>query len=679
MSFRKKVALDNDIWEDVSAKATSSIDSKPVENPLQSLESQVVSSSSGSRSFVDKEASSSPTIEATSFEMEKELSTSHSLSFSGVERDIASSDDHCSVQSVELLRDQLQSLREVNNQLSKRLEEECEKASLSESGRLELASKVSSLEKKLAAMVKERESLKRERTSKNADVELLKEKDSQIEQILEEGEKLSKKILEKEQYIKKLRSKVQDLEKDKENQKGKIQELEGRIQKLNAQCLNLENSEKSLQASLNEKEQKLKENMESAQKLEETEASLSLIKQELEDWKKKYQQDLESKEKEWRQQAESLLNSVAMEASRKQKGLEQEVELLRNRVDEVLASASSKEDEWKHQLEQYQRRCRELEEQLESYSLSSPRANQLQTTEMEQLHKHYAQLLQQSRVVEDSLYEKLKLSHSENSRMETEYNLLKEEVSNLRREKQIIEERAQEEANQIQVLVAERDKLQTELENTKQEFHSSRENFEDLIQQYRFEINDLKSSLYAEREWKHSQKSKSEVFVNSAVQTTDSGSIGQERASFEHHHSSFEEKVDKVSVYARSSDAVKELEGMALDAYSFERLKFLVRQLSGDVEMLLEVLKHSEREHQSAMDQLNQFKEYKDLCNEQKERMNSVEKELEELKVRYSATLEILGERDEKVQELESDVEDLKAAYQDQINYLLSKLNNVQQ
>ncbi|EME27442.1 Golgin candidate 5 [Galdieria sulphuraria] len=675
MSFRKKVDLDNDIWEDVSTKAHSSKESSSLENPTESLEGQFVSSYAGSPTLVDKEVSSSPMIRTTTLETENEVSTSHSLSVIGEERGVVSSNDPWSEQSVELLREQLRSLSEVNHQLSKRLEEESERASASESGRVELASKVAMLEKKLAAVVKERESLKRERTTKNTDVELLKEKDAQIEQILEEGEKLSKKILEKEQYIKKIRSKVQELEKDKESQKNKIQELEGRIQKLNARCSTLENSEKSLQEALCEKEQKLKENMESVQKLEETEATLSVMKQELEDWKKRYQQDLESKEKEWRQQAESLLNSVAMEASRKQKGLEQEIELLRSRVDEVLASASSKEDEWKQQLEQYQRRCRDLEEQLESYSLSSPKADQLRTTEMEQFHKHYAELLQQSRVVEDSLYEKLKLAHSEKSQIETECNSLKKEISCLHHEKKAIEEREQEEAARIQQLITERDRLLTELENVKQEFHSSRQSFEDLIQQYRFEISDLKSSLYAERQWKHSQKSKNAALVNSSVQTTDLVVARQKRDIFEQHHYNPQERVDKASVYARSSDAVKELEGMNFNAYSFERLKFLVRQLFGDMEMLHEAFNHLEGEHQHTIDQLNQYKEYKELYDEQKERMSALQRELEELKVRYSATLEILGERDEKVHELESDVEDLKTAYRDQINYLLSKLN----
>lgn len=684
MSFRKKVDLDSDIWEDVSASVASSNDSKPLETAADSFLGRDASSSVESSVQVDnEEASNAPVIGPNKGAVEQESTASRSLSVSGGDDSgmLSSSTDQVATQSVQVLREQLQSLREVNLQLSKRLEEESERASSLESGRAELVSKVTNLEKKLAAVVKERESLKRERTSRTAEAELLKEKDAQIEQILEEGEKLSKKILEKEQFIKKLRSKIQDLEKEKEGQRSKIQELEGKIQKLTAQCSTLENNEKSLQASLSEKEQKLKENVESVRKLEEAEASLSSMKQELEEWKRKYQQDLENKEKEWRQHAESLLNSVAMEASRKQKGLEQELELLRTRVDEVLSTAASKEDEWKLQLEQYQRRCRDLEEQLENYALPASGMEPQRSTEVEQLHKHYAGLLQQSKVVEDSLYEKLKLAHSEKKRVETEYNDLKEEVCRLRHEKNMMEERSKQESFRIEELTRERDRLIAELESTKQELTSSRENFENLIQQYLFEINDLKSSLYEERQKKHLKESGFSSLVNSSVQTVDVSWTEQEEDALRphRHHDDDDgvpqEAVDKVSIQSRSSEALKELEGMTLNAYSFERLKFLVRQLAGDVEMLLDVLKHLEAEHQDALERLNQYKKDKELYEEGKERLNVMQKEMEELKIRYSATLEILGERDEKVQELESDIEDLKTAYQDQINYLLSKLN----
>ena len=45
-----------------------------------------------------------------------------------------------------------------------------------------------------------------------------------------------------------------------------------------------------------------------------------------------------------------------------------------------------------------------------------------------------------------------------------------------------------------------------------------------------------------------------------------------------------------------------------------------------------------------------------------------IEKEVEELKGRYSVVLELLGEREERVRELEEDIEDMKEAFKIQLN-----------
>jgi DNA repair exonuclease SbcCD ATPase subunit len=55
---------------------------------------------------------------------------------------------------------------------------------------------------------------------------------------------------------------------------------------------------------------------------------------------------------------------------------------------------------------------------------------------------------------------------------------------------------------------------------------------------------------------------------------------------------------------------------------------------------------------------------------EQTTRIPAMERDLEELRARYSAALEMLGEKTEKVEELQADIEDMREIYRTQIEEL---------
>ena len=48
--------------------------------------------------------------------------------------------------------------------------------------------------------------------------------------------------------------------------------------------------------------------------------------------------------------------------------------------------------------------------------------------------------------------------------------------------------------------------------------------------------------------------------------------------------------------------------------------------------------------------------------------------ELEALRRRHSAALELMGERDEELEELRADIVDLKEMYREQVNLLVNKI-----
>nr|GFC66260.1 golgin candidate 5 [Tanacetum cinerariifolium] len=51
-----------------------------------------------------------------------------------------------------------------------------------------------------------------------------------------------------------------------------------------------------------------------------------------------------------------------------------------------------------------------------------------------------------------------------------------------------------------------------------------------------------------------------------------------------------------------------------------------------------------------------------------------IKAELEALRVRHSAALELMGERDEELEELRADIVDLKEMYREQVNMLVNKI-----
>ncbi|XP_057474221.1 golgin candidate 5-like [Actinidia eriantha] len=54
-----------------------------------------------------------------------------------------------------------------------------------------------------------------------------------------------------------------------------------------------------------------------------------------------------------------------------------------------------------------------------------------------------------------------------------------------------------------------------------------------------------------------------------------------------------------------------------------------------------------------------------------------VRAELEALRRRHSAALELMGERDEELEELRADIVDLKEMYREQVNLLVNKIQVV--
>ena len=89
--------------------------------------------------------------------------------------------------------------------------------------REEFQHRLGAAERKVYALTKERDMLRREQGKKGDTSTLLREKDEIIKQVMKEGEELSKKQAVQEAAMKKLRAQVRELEEDKARLSSKLQ------------------------------------------------------------------------------------------------------------------------------------------------------------------------------------------------------------------------------------------------------------------------------------------------------------------------------------------------------------------------------------------------------------------------------------------------------------------------
>ncbi|KAF6134164.1 hypothetical protein GIB67_013561 [Kingdonia uniflora] len=126
--------------------------------------------------------------------------------------------------------DEIEKLMIENEQLKTIIEDLKRKSNEAESESLrdEYHQRVASLERKVYALTKERDTLRREQNKKSDAASLLKEKDEIINQVMAEGESLSKKQAAQESQIRKLRAQIREFEEEKKGLVTKLQVLQGK-------------------------------------------------------------------------------------------------------------------------------------------------------------------------------------------------------------------------------------------------------------------------------------------------------------------------------------------------------------------------------------------------------------------------------------------------------------------
>jgi chromosome segregation ATPase len=99
-----------------------------------------------------------------------------------------------------------------------------------------------------------------------------------------------------------------------------------------------------------------------------------------------------------------------------------------------------------------------------------------------------------------------------------------------------------------------------------------------------------------------------------------------------------------------------------------------LRQKEGELASYMTRLASMESIRDSLAEELVKMTAECEKLRGEADRVPGIKAELEALRQRHAAALELMGERDEELEELRADIVDLKEMYREQVNMLVNKI-----
>ncbi|XP_010985688.2 TATA element modulatory factor [Camelus dromedarius] len=587
----------------------------------------------------------------------------------------------------------------------------------------EFTQRIAEAEKKAQLACKERDATKKEiksikeelatRLNSSETADLLKEKDEQIQGLMEEGEKLSKQQLHNSNIIKKLRAK------DKEN--------ENIIAKLNKKVKELEEELQHLKQVLDGKEEVEKQHRENIKKLnsvvERQEKDLGRLQvdmNELEEKNRSIQAALDSAYKELtdlhkanaakdseaqeaalsremraKEELSAALEKAQEDARQQQETLAIQVGDLRLALQRAEQAAARKEDYLRHEISELQQRLQEAENRNQelSQSVSSttrPLLRQIenlqatlgsQTSSWEKLEKNLSDRLGESQALLAAAVERERAATEELLANKIQVSSMESQNSLLRQENSRFQAQLESEKSRLRRLEDENNRYQVELENLKDEYVRT-------LEETRKEKMLLNSQLEMEK-MKVEQERKKAIFTQEAIKEKErkpfsvsstptmsrSSSIsGVDMVGLQTSFLSQDEPHDHsfgpMSVSANGSnlyDAVR----MGAGSSIIENLQSQLKLKEGEITHLQLEIGSLEKTRSIMAEELVKLTNQNDELEEKVKEIPKLRTQLRDLDQRYNTILQMYGEKAEEAEELRLDLEDVKIMYKTQIDELL--------
>ncbi|XP_028127397.1 golgin candidate 5-like [Camellia sinensis] len=559
-----------------------------------------------------------------------------------------------------------------------------------ESLREEYHHKVAALERKVYALTKERDTLRREQSKKSDAAALLKEKDEIINQVMAEGEELSKKQAAQESQIRKLRAQIRDLEEEKKGLTTKLQVEENKVE--------------SIKRDKAETEKLLQETMENHQ------AELAVQKEFYTNALNAAKEAEALAEARASNEAKTELDSRLKEAEERETMLVQALEELRQTLSRTEQQAVFREDMLRRDVEDLQKRYQASERRCEELVTQVPESTRPLLRQIEYMQETTARRAEAWAAVERSLSSRLQEAEAKAAAAQERERSINERLSQTLSRLNVLEA-------QISCLRSEQTQLSRSLEKERQRAAENRQEYlaakeeadthEGRVSQLEEEIRELRRKQKQElhEALMHRELLQQEIDREKAARlelertahlqpstVSDQSPITRQKSGFE--NGTLSRKLSSASSLGSmeesfflqasldSSDNFSERRNigeMATSPYFMKSMppsafEASLRQKEGELASYMSRLASLESIRDSLAEELVKMTAQCEKLRVEATMLPGIRAELEALRRRHSAALELMGERDEELEELRADIVDLKEMYREQVNMLVNKI-----
>ncbi|KAK9923384.1 hypothetical protein M0R45_031806 [Rubus argutus] len=588
--------------------------------------------------------------------------------------------------------DEIAKFMNENEQLKTVVEDLKRKSSEAEveSLREEYHQRVSTLERKVYALTKERDTLRREQNKKSDAAALLKEKDEIINQVMAEGEELSKKQATQEALIRKLRAQIREFEEEKKGLNTKLQVEENKVESIKRDKTA---TEKLLQETIEKHQTEL-----AAQKEYYTNALAAAKEAEA------------MAEARANNEARSELESRLREAEEREAMLVQALEELRQTLTRTEQQAVFREDMLRRDVEDLQKRYQASERRCEELITQVPESTRPLLRQIEAMQETTSRRAEAWAAVERSLNSRLQEAEAKaagaeerersvNERLSqtlSRINVLEAQISCLRAEQsqlsKSLEKERQRAAENRQEYLAAKEEADTQEGRANQ----LEEEIRELRRKHKQELQDaLMHRELLQQEVEREKAARLDLERTSRVRSatvSDQTTITRQNSAFE--NGSLNRKLSNASSLGSmeesyflqasldSSDSFSERRNAGEATMTPYYMKSMtpsafeasLRQKEGELASYMSRLASMESIRDSLAEELVKMTEQCEKLRAEACMLPGIKAELDALRRRHSAALELMGERDEELEELRADIVDLKEMYREQVNLLVNKI-----
>ncbi|XP_066166714.1 golgin candidate 5 isoform X2 [Oryza sativa Japonica Group] len=583
--------------------------------------------------------------------------------------------------------DEIARLMNENEQLKSTIDDLKSKSAEAEMDALkdEYHQRVATLERKVYALTKERDTLRREQNKKSDAAALLKEKDEIISQVMAEGEELSKKQAAQEATMRKLRAQVRELEEEKQRLNSKIQVEETKVESIKRDKAA---TEKLLQETIERNQTEL-----AAQKEFYTNALNAAKEAEA------------LAEARVNTEAKVELESRLREACEKENILIKTIEELRHALTRQEQEAAFREERLKRDYDDLQRRYQSSELRYNELVTQVPESTRPLLRQIEAMQETAARRAEAWAGVERTLNSRLQEAEAKAAAAEEKERSVNERLSQSSSRITVLE-------TQITILRTEQTQLSRSLEKERQRASESRQEYlaikeeaamqEGRAKQLEEEIKELRTRHkkelqdaaehreLLEKDLEREKAARAELEKTSSRDApkiplpdqtrnaplrklSSSGSINSLEES--HFLQASLDLSDNASLERRmSAESNMSYYLRSMTPSAFESA---LRQKDGELASYTSRLASLESIRNSLAEELVKMTEQCEKLRTEASALPGLRAELEALKQRHFQALELMGERDEELEELRNDIVDLKEMYREQVDLLVSQLQSL--